>query len=704
MVFQAILACKNLRFTCEQADTTSLRLKLASTASNLPEQTWDYAGLCCFSRQTPWEPESCTFREITCSEDAYGINVLAETDLFRIRDHFSFRHNMLQINREWTMLKDAEKIVLGTRIPLTCDLKEKITLPGVIYNDNPGAAPERLVPHLPSDPGDALVVEEHRLPIPGINREWQLPDGSFHSLTLFTLPTQTPAGETWSLGLTRRKDGAFDLLSLSGVVAFGKERDVLYGAQNRLDPMPGFGYLDLKKGETLRKTLALDLAACPAEGRGFTTLIDQGMKLYQPKENPVLTLDEVISLKTNAMDHRWEDTPNGSGFHWITATPEEGNIYHGKSGFLYGWVGQSLRLAWCALTLGLHGDDRWMKRGITVLDHFASAPEAVPGLKYHFHDPVTNEWSANEARYRDRINSRQTGESLAHLAACLQLLRAHGQTVKPEWEETLRRGADFLLDPAHRNKHGIYPLFFFADGTPADDLINGAGTACIEALISAAEYFDDPALQEGALAVLDRYYDVFLRTLEYPFSRATLDAACEDKESGLYFFLAAYRAYCRTGSEKHREYARLSAKWIATFVYFWSVPFRPGTLCADNGFDSVFWPGVSVQNMHLDVYFPAYEVYDFGVRTGDEDLRRIGQGVMSAWSHGIVRYPGDWNLVTPGEQSEQFFQTNYMQGPFAQTIWRGGTNVWNPVWIVALVLSAALSFKYHNQSQQEKQK
>ena len=70
---------------------------------------------------------------------------------------------------------------------------------------------------------------------------------------------------------------------------------------------------------------------------------------------------------------------------------------------------------------------------------------------------------------------------------------------------------------------------------------------------------------------------------------------------------------------------------------------------------------------------------------------------MSAWSHGIVRYPGDWNLVTPGEQSEQFFQTNYMQGPFEQTIWRGGTNVWNPVWIVALVLSAALSFKYHNQ-------
>ena len=195
MVFQAILESETLRFTCEQPDNTSLRLKLASTPPNTPEQIWDYAELCCFSRQIPWKPESGAFREITCSEDAYGIIVLAETDLFRIRDHFSFHRNMLQINREWTILKDAEKIVLGTRFPLTCDPKEKITLPSVIYNDNPGSAPERLVPHLPSAPGDALVVEEHRLPIPGINREWQLADGSFCGLTLFTTPSQTPTGE-----------------------------------------------------------------------------------------------------------------------------------------------------------------------------------------------------------------------------------------------------------------------------------------------------------------------------------------------------------------------------------------------------------------------------------------------------------------------------------------------------------------------------
>lgn len=696
MKFQATIQCKDMRFTCEQPDAATLILKFSKSQHETPQLVCNYADLCCFSNKKPWNLKSATFHSLSCSSGPYGIDVCAETADFRICDHFSFRNGFLQIIRSWTMLRDMQNLVLGTRFTAGSGKREKITLPGVLYNDNPGAAPERLVPHLPGPAGAALVVEEHRLPIPGINVEWEQQDGSLCGLTIFSRPSQRPDGETWSMGVSRREDGGFDFLSLSGAVAFGEQRDAIYGGQNQLFTCPDFGYLDLNEGDTIRKTLCLDLATDLAEGRGFLTLTDRGMELYQPRENAVLTLDEIIDLKTNAMDRRWEETPNGSGFHWITDGPEDGNIYQAKKGFLYGWVGQSLRLAWCALTLGLDGDKTWLKRGLAVLDHYTGAPEPVPGLKLPFHAPDVNEWFTGEYRRVETVSSRQKGENIAHLASCLLLLKKHGQPIKKEWEEALRRGADFLLDPAHLTDRGIYPLSFKLDGTPGDQTINGAGTACIEALICAAEYFEDPALQQGAFDILDRYYDVFLRTLEYPFSRATLDAACEDKESGIYFFLAAYRAYCRTGSEKHKEYARLSARWISTFVYYWSVPFKPGSLCADQGFDSVFWPGVSVQNMHLDVYFPAYEVYDFGLRSGDDMLCRIGKGVMAAWSHGIVRFPGDWNMRTPGEQGEQFFQTNYIQGPFPLTTWRGGTNVWNPVWIIALVLSAALSFKHHN--------
>ena len=40
-----------------------------------------------------------------------------------------------------------------------------------------------------------------------------------------------------------------------------------------------------------------------------------------------------------------------------------------------------------------------------------------------------------------------------------------------------------------------------------------------------------------------------------PFSHATLDAACEDKEAGMYFFLCAYELLRRTGEDRYRDWA-----------------------------------------------------------------------------------------------------------------------------------------------------
>ena len=56
-------------------------------------------------------------------------------------------------------------------------------------------------------------------------------------------------------------------------------------------------------------------------------------------------------------------------------------------------------------------------------------------------------------------------------------------------------------------------------------------------------------------------------------------------------------------------------------------------------------------------------------------------------------------LGKPAVQGEQFFQTNFRQGPFDQTAWRGGFNRWNPSWIIALVLQAALQFRYDAQTE-----
>ena len=123
-------------------------------------------------------------------------------------------------------------------------------------------------------------------------------------------------------------------------------------------------------------------------------------------------------------------------------------------------------------------------------------------------------------------------------------------------------------------------------------------------------------------------------------------------------------------------------------------PVPSGTICDRNGFNTVGWPGVSVQNHHLDVYFPAFELFDFGRRTGNDRYERLGRLVFDAWSKGICTHPGEWEHRVPGEQGEHFYQTNYFQGVDGSHNWRGGHNPWNPSWIIAIVLEAAFRFKY----------
>ena len=213
-------------------------------------------------------------------------------------------------------------------------------------------------------------------------------------------------------------------------------------------------------------------------------------------------------------------------------------------------------------------------------------------------------------------------------------------------------------------------------------------------MLAAYSATEDRRCLDGAVSMLARYWEMWGDRFDRPFARATLDAKCEDGEAGIYFFLAAYELYGITGETRFKQWAEVAADWILTFVYFWHTGFRPGTICAEKEFVTTGWPGVSVQNHHLDVFFPAFELYDFGRREGNARYEQFGRMVFDAWSHGICRTPGDWEHNIPGEQGEQFFQTNYYQGPFGPEAWRGGYNRWNPSWIVTLVLEAALSFRF----------
>lgn len=153
----------------------------------------------------------------------------------------------------------------------------------------------------------------------------------------------------------------------------------------------------------------------------------------------------------------------------------------------------------------------------------------------------------------------------------------------------------------------------------------------------------------------------------------------------MFFFLAAYELFRLTGQPVYRDWAEIAADWQLTFVYMWNPAYDKGTAFREQGFRAAGWPGVSVQNHHLDVFFPTYELWRFGLDTGNETYIRLVRTIFGALGQGICAKPGEWGFTVIGEQAEGFFQSNF-QG-------RGRSNTWNPSWVISEVLHHALRFR-----------
>jgi len=342
-------------------------------------------------------------------------------------------------------------------------------------------------------------------------------------------------------------------------------------------------------------------------------------------------------------------------------------------------------LSWCDAHVGLDANqpDRIERCRQAVDFYLQGSGTGVPGLHASSYILETNQWTHFNFDKQPVVSSRAYGETIATLADIILLFREKGLDVPQHWIQGLREAADFILSAALPS--GIYPIAWLLDGKPANDMITAAGIPCVMAIVKAFRALDEPKYLEQAEQVMRRYYELHAETFDRPFARSTLDAKCEDKEAGMYYFLAAYELFRITDKPEYREWAETAADWILTYVYVWNPVFKPGTRFHEYGFRCVGWPGVSVQNHHLDVYFPSYELTELGEKTGNEFYVRMGRTVLNAMGQGICRKPGDWGFTVVGEQSEAFFQTNWQNF--------GSNNRWNPSWVIALVLSHALKFR-----------
>lgn len=620
-------------------------------------------------------------------------------DRFRVPVTFSFlpegylRADLSLRNISGGILEQA---ACGLMLETAAPSAQKVTIPHVIYNDNPSADPTQIVPHIGKEPGKGTIVEEHRLPIPGVNLEWKAENESRY-LTLLSIPHVTSGEDAdyWSLGALYGKSG-HTIAALSGPLMFGGLKDMVYGGQ--CTPLPyERGYRVLPAGETLEKCFILDFGTVP-KGRGFRKLVELGFQMLKPHNRPSHSFRQMVEYKKMVLDSRYSDTGDSRGYLCFGAANAFGNLSNRPEYYLYAWTGQALKLAWSECKIGLDGDSSRLERALGTVEFFVNGAEgAVPGLLRCYYMLKEQSWRGSWNEENAPLSSRMEGEALIDLIDILSLLKAHGRQAPAAWEALVKRCCSFLSGPEHWTETGLFPGAWTVSGEAASQMVNTAGVPCILALVKASEYFHCPAYLETARQLFRRYYDVHMRTFDLPFARSTMDAKCEDKEAGIYMFCSAAELYRVTCDTFYREAADTAADWLLTFVYFWETGFRPGSLCHEKGFTTTGWPGVSVQNHHLDVFFPSWEMYDYGKLTGNQRLMHMGRTVAQALTYGVCRVPGEWGYSVVGEQGEQYYQTNYFQLRYPAVLahlerWRGGMQCWNPSWITAQVLQASLRF------------
>ncbi|MBB3126172.1 hypothetical protein FHS19_000826 [Paenibacillus rhizosphaerae] len=642
------------------------------------------------SQGRPWRADRITLKSsrVECDDDM--LRVAADCGELHLAIELSFdAEGLLRVDVTWentgdVTLKDA---AVGLEWELGTRGKENVTIPHMIYNNNPSADPARLVPRLGVGEFQGFICEEHRLPIPCVNVEWEEDKGHQRSFTLFSLPSYIESEDGTvhygSLGAYRR-NGNISLTAMSGVLMFNGEKDIVYVSKSLTGPYDG-GYTDFPPGFSLTKHYVLEWGPQQVPGRAFSQVVHRAVRLYEPRGAAPHSIDELIRLKTLAMDDRWRETEQAAGYVKFNDRNAFGLVSKHGLHYMYGWTGQCLKLAWCDAFIGFgeRDSERMLRCKKAVSFYLKGSGTAVPGLRsssYHLSD---GRWENFHRQLEAVVSSRAFGETESDLADIILLFRSRGEAVPEDWTDELKRSADFLLSAAMPS--GIFPASWSLDGQAAETEITAAGIPCVIALLKAYQVTGEATYLQVSTSSMERYYELHAKTFERPFARSTLDARCEDKEAGMFFFIAAYELFRLTDEAEYREWAEIAADWILTYVYLWNPAYDQGSAFRERGFNAVGWPGVSVQNHHLDVFFPTYELWQFGRLTGNEMYVRLARTIFDALGQGICTKPGEWGFTVVGEQAEGFFQSNF-QG-------RGRSNTWNPSWVISEVLHHALRFR-----------
>ncbi|WP_420110531.1 hypothetical protein [Pseudactinotalea sp.] len=623
----------------------------------------------------PWREVVPGLTRVEIDDGGAGLRIKGRVGPVLVQVEVREVEDRTELNLVWSNpgSERIDDLVVGLAVP--GPERARVTIPQVIYHDNPSAAPDRIVPHVSRG---GFVTEVHRLPIPAVCLQGE--DGA--TLTLVTVPDpdEDPQGRVryGSLGAVT-EGGSSRALALSGVTLFDGAPDVTYVDKARTTPSRE-GYRSLEPGASIRQRFVLVSGWAPV-GHGFREVARVGREMFGKGGDAVIPgpheADQHIELRLAALDARAFTEGDVAGYQKFPAwgMPRTHGANRPAVDFLYGWTGQCLRLAWCEAWVGLErGEEERLERAHAVVEFYVNGSgTAVPGMRHNSYVHDDRRWHGQRLYGREIISARAHGETMSDLADLVRLYRRFEKAAPQVWLVALREAAEFIA--ATTLPSGIPPLGWTAAGEPADDLECAAGIPAAHSVAKAAAVLGDDRLLGRAVEMAQAYHGIYGGTFDRPFARSTLDAACEDKEGGLAYLELLMTMHEVTGNAEYLQRALVTADWLLTWVYHWNPVQDRGASLRERGFSAIGWPGVSVQNHHLDVFFPSHDLLRLGIRTGDERLQRWARTIVGAMSQGICTAPGEWEFDVVGEQAEAFYVTNWQH--------RGFSNTWNPSWVIA---------------------
>lgn len=589
--------------------------------------------------------------------------LITRAGVWKLQDAYRDQGSRTQCIRrwEWTGESDLDSVTLAIRWQVAPGARA--LMPGVLYYGNPAAEKTQFgfVPFYHGNPGEKLLVEEHRFPMPFTSVEWKESTeayGELYGAALHSLPSPVPYAhqpdQWWSMGL-EAADSHTELKLLSGPCYVNGMPSTVKFLQKDHKPYPDT-WMRVPSGAVIEKTFYIELYPVDKEGAGFQPALQSSLDIYQPYEMERMPkFEEIVSEKYRFALTRWVEFEGGQGFRMYQERPE----------LVMGWAGQSEAPGYALLVLGEQWkDSSAIYKAVKTLDFLSTAPLDDPVKGF----PVRYNYESHEWKRPDYLSQGQALESFTRAIAV-----GRGSQETQSWEgfseQALALHAKRILS---------------SDWNP----VSTHEAFLISPLFRGAELFDAPHFFDAAVKATDHYGDRHVDMYK-PYWGGTLDAKAEDKEGAWAAFQAFLAAFEATGDMTYLAWAEHACDVVLTYTFVWKVEMPAGRM-TNHRFDSKGWTSVSVQNHHLDVYgvvmTPA--IYRLGELTGREELKRLA----------MVMYRSCGQLIDPfGSQGEQIQQTNYSQNPADRDQdvfgYRGGYfESWTVFWITAHFLHAAAQF------------